>query len=109
MRFELDDDQGLLRSSTREFLENEAALADTRVIMEETAEGFAKDMYAQLGDLGYRRVLLSDEDGGRGPLRTVHGELGPLHLPELGLSPLVVAGVVCPHWDPCRFLLGRPR
>ena len=38
MRFELDDDQALLRSSTRELLENEAALADTRAVMEEVPE-----------------------------------------------------------------------
>ena len=79
MRFELDDDQALLRSSTRELLENEAALADTRAVMEEVPEGFDKNMYAQLGELGYMSVLLSEEDGGLGPIAfaVIMAEMAP--------------------------------
>lgn len=83
MQFELDDDQALLRSSTRELLENEAALADTRAIMEETAEGFGKDMYVQLGELGYLGVLLSEADGGLGPIAfaIIMAEMGRVAFP----------------------------
>ena len=83
MRFELDDDQALLRSSTRELLENEAALADTRAIMEEVAEGFDKNMYAQLGELGYLGVLLSEEDGGLGAIAfaIIMAEMGRVAFP----------------------------
>ena len=83
MQFEFDDDQALLRSSTRELLENEAALADTRAIMEETAAGFGKDMYAQLGELGYLGVLLSEEDGGLGPIAfaIIMAEMGRIAFP----------------------------
>lgn len=83
MRFELDDDQALLRSSTRELLENEAALADTRAVMEEVPEGFDKNMYAQLGELGYMSVLLSEEDGGLGPIAfaVILAEMGRVAFP----------------------------
>ena len=68
MQFELNEDQALLRSSTRELLENEAPLEQTRGVMEESTEGYPKDIYAQLAELGYAGLLLSEEDGGLGPL-----------------------------------------
>lgn len=83
MKFEFDDDQALLRSSTRELLENEAALADTRAIMEEVPEGYDKNMYAQLGELGYLGVLLPEDKGGLGPIAfaIIMAEMGRVAFP----------------------------
>lgn len=101
MQFELDDDQGLLRTSTRELLENEAPLANTRAIMEETAEGFGKDLYAQLGDLGYLGVLLSEEEGGLGPIAfaITMAEMGRVAFPGpfLDMAVAVRALADCDH------------
>ncbi len=98
MQFELNEDQALLRSSTRELLENEAPLEQTRGVMEETAEGYPKDIYAQLAELGYAGLLLSEEDGGLGPLAfaIVMGEMGRVALPgpflELTLAIRLLSG-----------------
>ena len=83
MQFDLNEDQALLRTSTREFLEKEAPLAETRRVMEESAEGYAKDLYAQLGDLGYAGLLLSEEDGGLGAIAfaLVMAEMGRVAFP----------------------------
>ena len=85
MQFELDEDRDLLRSSTREFLEKEAALAESRPVMEDDPEGFSKALYAQLGDLGYLGLLLSEEDGGSGMgtvgLAAVLAEMGRVAFP----------------------------
>lgn len=83
MQFDLNEDQALLRNSTRELLENEAALADSRGVMEESVEGFAKGIYRQLGELGYLGLLLSEEDGGLGPIAfaIVMAEMGRVAFP----------------------------
>ena len=83
MQFDLNEDQALLRTSTREFLENEAPLAETRGLMEESAEGYPKDLYAQLGELGYAGLLLSEQDGGLGAIAfaVVMAEMGRVAFP----------------------------
>jgi alkylation response protein AidB-like acyl-CoA dehydrogenase len=83
MQFALDDDRALLQRSTRELLEKEAALADTRRVMEEAPEGYAKPFFAQLGALGYLGVLLPEEDGGLGAIAfaVVLQEMGRVALP----------------------------
>jgi len=83
MQFDLNEDQALLRTSTREFLENEAPLTETRGLMEESAEGYPKDLYAQLGELGYAGLLLSEEDGGLGAIAfaVVMAEMGRVAFP----------------------------
>jgi alkylation response protein AidB-like acyl-CoA dehydrogenase len=83
MQFDLNEDQALLRTSTRELLENEAALADTRAVMEETSEGYAKAMHGQLGELGYTGLLLPEEAGGMGAIAfaIVMAEMGRVAFP----------------------------
>ena len=66
MKFDLDEDRTLLKSSTRELLEKESPLADARSVMESSAEGFSKPLYAQLAELGYLGLALSEEEGGSG-------------------------------------------
>jgi len=83
MQFELDEDRALLKSSTRELLEKESALADARSVMEESAEGYEKALYAQLGELGYGSLLLSEEEGGMGfrAFAAVLSEMGRIAFP----------------------------
>jgi alkylation response protein AidB-like acyl-CoA dehydrogenase len=97
MQFELDEDRALLKASTRELLEKEAQLADTRAVMEETPEGYSKALYAQLGELGYPALLLSEDEGGMGAVAfaAVLSEMGRVALPgpflDLALAVRVLA------------------
>ena len=110
MQFDLNEDQALLRTSTRELLENEAPLAETRSVMEESVEGFAKDIYGQLAELGYAGLLLSEEDGGLGSIAfaVVMAEMGRVAFPgpflDLTLAVRLLAG--CPG-ELARDWLGR--
>ncbi len=112
MQFYLDDDRELQRSSTRELLEKESALPESRATMEETPEGYSKSLYAKLGELGYPGLLLSDEEGGMGAVAfaAVLQEMGRVALPgpflDLALAVHVLSGCTgerAAHW------LGRAR
>ncbi len=98
MRFDLDEDRELLRSSTRELLEKESPLAESRATMEETPEGYSKALYARLGELGYPGLLLPEDDGGMGAVAfaAVLHEMGRVALPgpflDLALAVQTLAG-----------------
>jgi alkylation response protein AidB-like acyl-CoA dehydrogenase len=98
MQFELDEDRALLKSSTRELLERESALADARAVMEETPEGYEKALYAQLCELGYGSLLLAEEEGGMGAraFAAVLSEMGRVAFPgpflDLTLAVRVLSG-----------------
>ena len=96
MQFELDEDRELLKSSTRELLEKESALADARSLMEESAEGYEKALYAQLGELGYGSLLLSEEEGGMGfrAFAAVLSEMGRIAFPGPFLDAALAAHVL---------------
>ena len=96
MQFELDEDRELLKSSTRELLEKESALADARSVMEESAEGYEKALYAQLGELGYGSLLLSEEEGGMGfrAFAAVLSEMGRIAFPGPFLDAALAAHVL---------------
>lgn len=107
MQFELNEDQGLLKSATRELLERESALETGRAVMEESAEGYAKGLYAQLGELGYPALLLSEDEGGMGAIAyaAVLQEMGRVAFPgpfiDLALAVRGLAacpGDVAAHW-----------
>lgn len=66
MKFDLDEDRALLKSSTRELLERESPLSEARGVMETTPEGFSKPLYAQLAELGYLGLALPESAGGAG-------------------------------------------
>jgi alkylation response protein AidB-like acyl-CoA dehydrogenase len=98
VRFELDEDRALLKSSTRELLEKQAPLAETRAWMEETPEGHSKAFFAKLGELGYPGLLLAEDAGGMGAVAfaAVLSEMGRVALPgpflELALAVRTLAG-----------------
>ena len=83
MQFELDEDRALLKAATRELLEKESALADSRTVMEESPAGYEKALYAQLGELGYGSLLLPEEEGGMGvrAFAAVLSEMGRVAFP----------------------------
>ncbi len=64
MNFELSEANALLKSSIREFLQKEAPLDKSRPVMEDTEEGFSRELYAKLGDLGYLGLTLPESEGG---------------------------------------------
>ena len=96
MRFELDEDQALLKSSTREMLESESPIAESRTVMEDTSEGFSKKLYSQFGDLGYSSLLLSEDNGGMGAIAfaVVLAEMGRVALPGPFLDTSLAARVL---------------
>jgi alkylation response protein AidB-like acyl-CoA dehydrogenase len=103
MKFELDEDLSLLKSSTRELLERESPLAQTRSIMEESPEGYSKALYASLGELGYPALLLDEEQGGMGApaFAAVLSEMGRVAFPgpflDLTLAVRTLAGATAPE------------
>jgi alkylation response protein AidB-like acyl-CoA dehydrogenase len=98
MQFALDEDRALLARSTRELLEKEAPLAANRQIMESDADGYSKALFKQLGELGYPGLLLSEPEGGLGPIAfaAVLLEMGRVALPgpflDLALAIQLLAG-----------------
>jgi alkylation response protein AidB-like acyl-CoA dehydrogenase len=105
MKFDLDEDRALLKSSTRELLEKESPLADARSVMESSTEGFSKPLYAQLAELGYLGLALSEEEGGSGMgpigLAAVLHEMGRVALPgpylDLVLAAEALRGLAAPE------------
>ncbi len=99
MQFDLDEDRALLKSSTRELLENESPVAEARAIMETSPEGYDRALYAQLGELGYPGLLLSEDAGGMGALAfaAVMHEMGRVAFPGpfLDLAVAVAAISAC--------------
>jgi len=98
MQFALDEDRALLARSTRELLEKEAPLATNRQIMESEPSGYSKALFRQLGELGYPSLLLSEDEGGLGPIAfaAVLQEMGRVALPgpflDLALAIKLLAG-----------------
>jgi alkylation response protein AidB-like acyl-CoA dehydrogenase len=83
MKFELSEDQALLKTSTREMLESESPVAQSRAVMEDNPDGYAKKLYADLGELGYLGILRSEDGGGMGAIAfaAVLSEMGRVAFP----------------------------
>jgi acyl-CoA dehydrogenase len=95
MQFELNEDNALLKSSTQEFLAKESPLEKVRTVTEETPEGFSREVYAQMAELGYLGLTLPEKLGGAeaGPvgLAVVTHEMGRAAFPGPFLDLLLVA------------------
>lgn len=102
MRFELSDDQQLLRTSTRDFFAKAAPLEHGRRVMEHEPAGFEAPQWRQLADMGYVGLVVPAELGGQGlgavELAVVCEEAGRVCLPGplldgiLGAALLAAAG-----------------
>src|SRR4029450_3874982 len=66
MRFELSDDQQLLRSSTRDFFTKAAPLEQSRRVMEQDPRGFEAPQWRQLAEMGYVGLVVPGDHGGQG-------------------------------------------
>lgn len=85
MRFELSDDQQLLRSSTRDYFQRSAPLEESRRTMEHAPAGFEPAQWRQLAEMGYAGLTVPVEKGGQGlgavELAIVCEEAGRVCLP----------------------------
>jgi alkylation response protein AidB-like acyl-CoA dehydrogenase len=72
MKFELTEDQTLLRDSTRDFLATELPLEKTRRIMEHDPRGFEAASWRRFGEMGYLGLLVPASADGQA--------LGPIEL-----------------------------
>jgi alkylation response protein AidB-like acyl-CoA dehydrogenase len=72
MKFDLSDDQQLLRTTTRDFLSKDAPLEKSKRVMEHEARGFEAPQWRQLADMGFVGLLVPEAAGGQG--------LGPIEL-----------------------------
>lgn len=83
MKFDLNEDQALLKSSTREMLESESPITESRAVMEDNPDGYAKKLHAELGELGYLGIARSEDGGGMGAIAfaAVLSEMGRVAFP----------------------------
>jgi alkylation response protein AidB-like acyl-CoA dehydrogenase len=72
MKFDLSEDQQLLRSATTDFLAAECPIETSRQLAETPGEGFSRKQWAKLAELGYLGLCVSERAGGQG--------LGPVEL-----------------------------
>jgi alkylation response protein AidB-like acyl-CoA dehydrogenase len=64
-------------------LATESPLAQSRAVMEDNPDGYAKKLYADLGELGYLGILRSEDGGGMGAIAfaAVLSEMGRVAFP----------------------------
>jgi alkylation response protein AidB-like acyl-CoA dehydrogenase len=72
MKFDLSEDQQLLRTATTDFLAAESPVETSRQLAETPGEGFSRKHWAKLAELGYLGLCVSERAGGQG--------LGPIEL-----------------------------
>ncbi|HUI28313.1 MAG TPA: acyl-CoA dehydrogenase family protein, partial [Candidatus Kryptonia bacterium] len=66
MKFELSDDQALLRQSTRDFLSNEWPMEKSRSLMENDPRGYDADAWQRMAEMGYLGLTAPAAAGGQG-------------------------------------------
>lgn len=66
MNFDLSEDQRLLRDSLVEVLAGESPVARAREISESEGEGFSRELWGHLAELGYLGLLAPELAGGQG-------------------------------------------
>lgn len=97
MKFELSEDQQLLRSSTVDFLATESPITASRQISESGGDGFSRAHWKKLAELGYLGLVNAETAGGQGmgpvELAIVCEELGKVCFPGPYLD-VVIAGRV---------------
>jgi alkylation response protein AidB-like acyl-CoA dehydrogenase len=66
MKFDLSEDQALLRQSTRDFLTSEWPIEKARTVMEHEPRGYELAEWQRLAEMGYLGLLLPASVGGQG-------------------------------------------
>jgi alkylation response protein AidB-like acyl-CoA dehydrogenase len=95
MKFELSEDQALLRSSTRDFVASEWPMEKVRSVLENEPAGFAADSWARLVEMGYLGLTVPADKGGQGlgaiELAIVCEEIGRALMPGPFLDAVLAA------------------
>jgi alkylation response protein AidB-like acyl-CoA dehydrogenase len=95
MDFSLTPEQGMLQDSLRKFLANEYGFESRRKRAEST-EGFSRNTWAQLAELGLLGIAISEDDGGLGgdafDSMLVMEQLGRALVVEPYLSTVILGG-----------------
>ena len=111
MNFGFSEEQELLRDEARKFLDQSCPMEEVRRLME-TPEGFARDLWKQIAELGWLGITIPERHGGAGlgwvDLVVLLEETGrslfpsPLISNTLAASALIAAGSVeqRTHWLP---------
>jgi len=98
VKFDLSEDQQLLRSSTIDFLATESPITASRQISESGGEGFSRTTWKKLAELGYLGLVISEKAGGQGmgpiELAIVCEELGKVCFPGPYLDVVLAAMVL---------------
>jgi alkylation response protein AidB-like acyl-CoA dehydrogenase len=98
MKFELSDDQALLRSSTRDFLASEFSVEKSRSVMEHAKEGYDPKEWRRLAEMGYLGLVLPARAGGQDlgaiELAIVQEEMGRLCVPGPFLDVVLAAAAL---------------
>ena len=66
MRFDISEDQQLLRDATRDFIAGECHMESARQLAVESDEGYSADHWAKLAELGYLGLVAGEQAGGQG-------------------------------------------
>ncbi len=98
MKFELSEDQALLRQSTRDFLTNEWPLEKARKVMEHDPRGYEPAEWMRLAEMGYLGLISPPSVGGQGlgaiELAIVLEEVGRACMPGPYLDAVLAAALL---------------
>ena len=111
MNFGFTEEQELLRGEARKFLDQHAPIANVRKWVE-TPEGFSRELWAQMAELGWTGLLVPEEHGGVGldlvTLLVVLEETGRTLCPSPLISNSLAARAIASSidWSSRQTLLG---
>lgn len=98
MKFDLSDDQALLRQTTRDFLTNEWPIEKARKVMEDEPRGYDPAAWQQLAEMGYLGLTVPANAGGQGlgaiELAVVLEEVGRACMPGPYLDAVLAASLL---------------
>ena len=98
MKFDLSEDQDLLRRSTRDFLANEYPIEQNRKIMEQDPRGYEPAAWQRLAEMGYLGLTLPATVGGQAlgtvELAVVLEEMGRACVPGPYLDVALAAALI---------------
>jgi len=97
MNFGFTEEQELLRQEVRKFLDAHAPLESVRKVVE-TPEGFSRDLWRQIGELGWLGLTIPESCGGAGlgwvDLTVVLEEIGRTLFPSPYLATTIAAAAI---------------
>jgi len=96
MEFSLNEEQEMLKTMARDFLENECPKTFVREMMEDEA-GHSPDLWKKMAEVGWLGLILPEEYGGSAmnfrDLTVLFEEMGRAMMPGPFLSTLLLAGL----------------